>query len=226
MMRKRNKNKNKNKKIKKALISVAIIVILIILINIITLYCTPQGYAKRMLKYINSDKVNEDVMPIGNTSSWYSEYHGNINSSVVDKSAYYFATTLVPEYYKVEDSKAYYKKNKKEIKIILGVTKYEEFDQILKNVKSLQGENLEFEEYFIIDGSTKNGDNSINTVLGIQYKDNEVILFNLNISDKIKKGKTPVIYCTVKTGEYKVERKSEDIEKGSNPEGHTGKVIN
>ena len=62
MMRKRNKNKNKNKKIKKALISVAIIVILIILINIITLYCTPQGYAKRMLKYINSDKVNEDVM--------------------------------------------------------------------------------------------------------------------------------------------------------------------
>ena len=48
----------------------------------------------------------------------------------------------------------------------------------------------------------------------------------ISISDKIKKGKTPVIYCTVKTGEYKVERKSEDIEKGSNPEGHTGKVIN
>lgn len=182
------KNNKTNKKQKILKISIILIVVFLIGYLLIT-FCTPTGKAYRTVKYINSAKVKSEVMPIGNTSYWYSEYKGNIDSSVVDKSVYYFANTLVPEYYKIENTEEYYKKHRKEIKILLGITEYNEFNDLVGNIKKLNGEPLKFEKYFIVKKSTKVDENSITTVVAIQYEENEVLLVSLEISNKIDKKK-------------------------------------
>ncbi len=222
------KKKNQFKTKKLAIISIIAIIIIAVIItyNLVILFCTPLGKAYKTIKYINSDKVESDVIPIGNTSYWYSEYKGEIDSSVIDKSAYYFSTELIPEYYKIKDSKEYYKKHKREIKVLLGIKDYDNFGKLVNKIKTLKGENLKFEKYFIIEESSQNKNNELETVLGIQYEENEVILFTLNISNKTKKKKTPVIYNAELNKEYKVERDDTIIEKGSNPGNRPGKVIN
>lgn len=203
-----------------------IIVIILLVANLLMIFCTPLGKAYKTIKYINSDKVEKNTIPIGNTSYWYSQYKGEIDSSVIDKSAYYFSNTLIPEYYKIEDVKAYYKKHKKAIKVLLGIKDYDNFNLLVTKIKSLKGDKLNFEKYFIIQDSTTNKEKALETVIGIQYEKNDVLLFTLEISNKTKKLKTPVIYSANLNKEYTVDRDDTIVDKESYPGNQPGKVLN
>ncbi len=220
------KKVKKSKKIFKILKILLIIAIIFLITFFLIVFCTPLGKSYRTIKYINSKKVESDVIPIGNTSYWYSEYKGEIDSSIIDKSVYYFSKTLIPEYYKIEDVEKYYKKHKSEIKILLGIKDYNVFNSIVTKVKSLKGADLKFEKYFIIKDSTNNKNNALETVIGIQYENNDVILFTLKISNETQKLKTPVIYSATLDKEYNVERDDTFIDKGIHNEKSPGKVIN
>ncbi|MBP3463059.1 MAG: hypothetical protein J6K45_01035 [Clostridia bacterium] len=223
--------KKVSKEIKKVNIVKILKILLIILIiflvaNLLMIFCTPLGKAYKTIRYINSDKVEKNTIPIGNTSYWYSEYKGKIDSSVIDKSAYYFSNTLIPEYYKIENVKEYYKKYKKAIRVLLGIKDYDNFNLLVTKIKSLKGDNLNFEKYFIIQDSTTNKENALETVIAIQYEGNDVLLFTLEISNKPKTLKTPVVYSANLDKEYTADRDDTIVDKESYPGNQPGKVLN
>ena len=113
-------------------------------------FLSSDGQTYLIVNYINNDKkINSGTETVGNISEVFSLYEGDMNSIVLDKSAYNFAVNLIPEYYKIQDVTEYYNQNKKIIERYIGITNFDDFYKLVEKIKKLNGNNLKLEKYMI-----------------------------------------------------------------------------
>lgn len=205
-----------------------IILILIIMLAIIALFfLSSDGQTYLIVNYINNDKkINSGTETVGNISEVFSLYEGDMNSIVLDKSAYNFAVNLIPEYYKIQDVTEYYNQNKKIIERYIGITNFDDFYKLVEKIKKLNGNNLKLEKYMIYEKSTTKNIDTITTVLAIQYENNDKILFKLEILNNIEKNKVPIKYNAEVDDKYNTSRDESVIDSEIHTEKSPGKIIN
>lgn len=206
-------------------IRILIIICILVLAGIALFFLSPAGQTYIIVNYINdTSRFNSETKTVGNVSEVFSIYKGDMDSIILDKSAYNFANFLIPEYYKIENVNEYYEKNKKIIEKFTRISTFEEFNKLVQKIKELKGDNLVLEKYMICENSTKDKINAITTVLAVQYKNNDKILFELEITNDVEKNVIPIKYKAIENGEYDITRDETVIDTEIHTEKATGRV--
>ena len=204
-------------KIKIILIVLSIIVIISI-IGIIMYINTPKGKMLYTLNYINGSSYDKDTIATGNIHELLSKYTGTIDSRVIDKSLYYFASELVPTFYTINDINSYFENNKEYIEKMTGINNYPDFEILVTKIKKLNG-NFKIENIQLELNSGEKSSKGALAVASIQYEGNDKILFLVLLKDKLSEDTSPIEFTGTIRKEYLYDTTRETIEYDSGYQG-------
>ena len=127
-------------------------------------------------------------------------YSGELKSKNIGKSIYYMANEVIPRYYTQlkqlsdEEIEKYYKKNKKTIYLDTGKIEVNNFILLINEIKKINNQSLELEEYYIDKDSIVAQNNSTKADLYIKYKNNDAIAIKIQVLNKFKDDVSSVKY--------------------------------
>lgn len=186
-------------------ILIIIIALIIILFCIAKIYYSNEDVSK--LRYLNSDKIKDGyVMVPYNINMVYSYYPGDLSLISIEKSMYYFAKEVIPEYREklsqmsLDEIRAYYEENKYAIGVDTGIDNLEDFTTLVNGIKKL-GNNLEIATYELGGEEPSKTSKYLITRLLIKYKNNKRIIFKVRISKDILKNISSIKYLYEKIEE-------------------------
>ena len=136
----------------------------------------------------------------------YSYYPGDLSLISMEKSMYYFAKDVVPEYREkfsqmsTDEIQTYYDENKYTIGIDTGIDKLEDFTNLVNGIKKL-GNDLEIATYELGGEEPSKTSKYLITRLLIKYKNNKRIIFKVRISKDILKNISSIKYLYEKIEE-------------------------
>ncbi len=147
------------------------------------------------LAYINSDELEEGTISPDMIHVVIALYEGELNPKAISKSTYHFINHLVPEYLKKckndEVARKYFQKNKDNINFDIGISKEEEFVNLIHEIQKLSG-NLEFESSRFDPDEVIVKSNHVEAVLYIKYKNNDEIAVTIRLSNKVYENKNSI----------------------------------
>lgn len=179
---------------KRKVIYVVILILLIILVCVFEIFFKGKSKRTRNVReereYIYSEEMDEGTFSPKLIHVPISVYNGEVSPKAFSKSCYLFITRYIPDFYKEctnqEKTEKYYNNNKDELKNILGIKTLEEFDSIIKEIRSLNG-NLKYESSrFVMDEVYVDND-GIEANLYIKYEDNPELKFIMRVSNNSSK---------------------------------------
>lgn len=140
------------------------------------------------------EKYPDGAAPLGRA------YKGDLKITNIGKSMYYVVAEFLPEQYeklRKKDGKKlekYYEKNSELIEVALGIENKKKFIELIKVLKELNVDILEFESFYIDIDSIKNASTYTSAVLNVKYKNCEEISINMRINNKKHVDISSIIY--------------------------------
>ncbi len=194
-----NRNNIKNK-IVIILLLIALITVVAMIITIVYINSTNDTLiSKKKLEYINGKEWNNELFP-DEMPKFYRSYNGKLTAQIMGKSIYYVATELIPEYYtklKNLDDKLlneFYNNNSDKIKIELGITTNNDFNEFIKELNKLNNDNIEFESFMIDKETIQTRNGKTTAKLHIKYKNCEELIIEITPLTNISTDTSPIIY--------------------------------
>ncbi len=179
-------------KSKVKIIITAIIGLFIIIVGIGCYMIFAAFDSNSLLSYINKDTYDKDVKTVKNLYLLFDKYKGEISTNVISKSLNVFGTTVLQEYSKVNNAEEFFKKNKDSINKLTGITKVEEFKDLVTKAKTIS--KFEIIDYEFIEGTSEKGNKGTIIVVQFNYKNGEKVQFLAYIKNYMDEGKTPIEY--------------------------------
>lgn len=220
----------KKEKIKFIRVSLIICTIIIIAI-LITILFLPNYKELKMINYINSNKkIENQYRTIENEYVAFYNYRGNVDSSILEKSIWYFTENLIEEYYNIDSIEEYYNSKSDIIKNMIGIEDYETFYNFVTYIKTLNGSELKLERVGIYPDTEYIKNNSIKFDIFVQFSGNDRLVFCVNMTNKYDSNKCNISYSLEEVNKIeklntKNEQKSETKETNTQIE-MTGRAIN
>lgn len=167
----------------------AIIIFCILLLVLIVIYiANPISTSSSRIKEINSSrKLNEKTKIPINLHYIIGKYDGFLAVENIVRNYNHFAEYAIPKYFKnckdldSEKLKKYFETNKNTIDIELNYQEYSEFEAFINKIKTLNGEELVFENYRILDDSIGKITSATSAYIEIEYKDSGKVIFESEI---------------------------------------------
>lgn len=220
----------KKEKIKFIRVSLIICTIIIIAI-LITILFLPNYKELKMINYINSNKkIENQYRTIENEYVAFYNYRGNVDSSILEKSIWYFTENLIEEYYNIDSIEEYYNSKSDIIKNMIGIEDYETFYNFVTYIKTLNGSELKLERVGIYPDTEYIKNNSIKFDIFVQFSGNDRLVFCVNMTNKYDSNKCNISYSLEEINKIeklntKNEKKNETKETNTQIE-MTGRAIN
>ena len=191
-------------KSKKVILTCLIILFLILISILVILYTNSYTASLRNLKKINQTEQIEELN--GYTVDLYklfNTYKGELSAEVISKTYNNLAVNIIPRYYKdcnnLDDAKLekYYNKNKKVIKVELGIEDFQNFNTFIKYLsENITGSEFEFSSTRVLGASIKKAKEYTEVYVEINYKNNSSIILNSKVYKKILEEMTSITYST------------------------------
>ena len=173
-------NEEKMKNIKVLILLLVILLVILVVYRIIHV-----STVDKQLRYLNSSNINEGTIGIGNMYAFGMKYKGDVELSTVDKTVYYFASELAPEYKNIDDIERYYNRNVDKITRYLGVANVEDFSKIVKSLQALPVSDLKVKSMKCYESSIKGRRLSTAMTVGIEFEGlDEYYLIDVDVLDK------------------------------------------
>lgn len=204
-------------------IKILICICLILLIALLGfLLLNPELKSYRQLdEILVSDQMDEHLVLPSGLYMLMSEYKGSLTTEIISKQYNHYATVLIPKYYKnckdlsSDELNSFFNKNSKVIYIELGYDNVTDFEKFINVLKTLKGENLEFESYSLLIDSLQKTKDGKSMYLSIKYKDNSEVVFNSYVERKKTEDRPSIILKTdvdMVSLEKKIAEKEEEKE--------------
>jgi hypothetical protein len=210
------------------IIGIVIVVLLLIVIIIVAYLFTPYPSACRKINKINTmTEYQTGTVILNNTQEWSEKYKGSVSILSINATIDYFAKELIPEYRTIDlnNVEAYYNSNKKIIEVYTGIDNLGDFKEVVERAKELKGDELVLERAEYVKGSSRIRAREVNSVLALQYKGNDKILFNVSIKFAPEDNCTSVLF-NAKVDETAFDTtRQELVDPQVDPSKHTGRVI-
>ena len=172
-------NEEKMKNVKGLILLLVILLVILVVYRIIHV-----STVDKQISYLNSSNINEGTIGISNMYAFGMKYNGNVELSTVDKTVYYFASELAPEYKNIDDIEKYYNRNVDKITRYLGVANVEDFSKVVKSIQALPVSDLKVKSIKCYESSIKGRKLSTSMTVGIEYEGlDEYYLIDVDVLD-------------------------------------------
>ncbi len=173
-------NEEKMKNVKGLILLLVILLVVLVVYRIIHVSTVDQK-----LRYLNSANIEEGTIGISNMYAFGMKYNGDVELGTIDKTVYYFASELAPEYKNIDDIEKYYNRNVDKITRYLGVANVEDFSKVVKSLQALPVSDLKVKSIKCYESSIKGRKLSTAMTVGIEFEGlDEYYLIDVDVLDK------------------------------------------
>lgn len=190
---------NSKKQIRKIITVLLIISVILIMIVLVMNFISQESKSRKKLSYINGEEWNNELYPEG-MPKLFRYYSGELKSQNIGKSIDYLINDVIPKYHTQlkelsnEEIEKYYKKHKKTIYLDIGEIEVNKFVLLIKQIKGINNQSLEIEEYYIDKDSIVMQNNSTEADLYIKYKNSDGFFVKMQVLNKFKDDVSSVKY--------------------------------